>query len=104
MIGLQWAVSVGPASYDRTACPRWAAHFSHHPTLLPYLTLTRNLVSGDSSMTEQATTPRHVLVTGSTGAIGQPLIRFLQGRGHTVRGLARRPTPGLTDYVEADLI
>jgi nucleoside-diphosphate-sugar epimerase len=44
-----------------------------------------------------------VLVTGSTGAIGQPLIRHLQERGHVVRGFARRPTPGLEDYVEADL-
>lgn len=47
--------------------------------------------------------PVNVLVTGSTGAIGQPLIEHLQARGHTVRGFARRPTPGLTDYVEADL-
>jgi uronate dehydrogenase len=60
-------------------------------------------------MTDQTTTlpptatPRRVLVTGSTGAIGQPLSRFLQARGHTLRGFARRPTPGLTDYVEADL-
>jgi uronate dehydrogenase len=54
-------------------------------------------------MTEQAACPKHVLVTGSTGAIGQPLIRYLLGRGHQVRGFARRPTPGLTDYVEGDL-
>ncbi|MFN8526957.1 MAG: NAD(P)-dependent oxidoreductase [Chloroflexota bacterium] len=54
-------------------------------------------------MTEQTHTPRRVLVTGSTGAIGQPLCRHLQARGHTVRGFARRPTPGLTDFVEADL-
>ena len=43
------------------------------------------------------------LVTGSTGAIGQPLCSYLIERGHTVRGFARRPTPGLTDFVEADL-
>src|SRR3954471_14828833 len=54
-------------------------------------------------MPEQTTTPRRVLVTGSTGAIGQPLTRYLVARGHTVRGFARRPTPGLTDYVEGDL-
>ncbi len=54
-------------------------------------------------MAEQAVEPRKVLVTGSTGAIGQPLSRYLLGRGHTVRGLARRPTPGLDDYVEGDL-
>ncbi|MGE3913751.1 MAG: NAD-dependent epimerase/dehydratase family protein, partial [Chloroflexota bacterium] len=54
-------------------------------------------------MSDRAASPRRVLVTGSTGAIGQPLSRYLSGRGHTVRGFARRPTPGLTDYVEGDL-
>src|SRR5438270_10858050 len=54
-------------------------------------------------MTDTATTPKRVLVTGSTGAIGQPLIRHLAARGHAVRGFARRPTPGLTDYVTGDL-
>jgi putative NADH-flavin reductase len=51
----------------------------------------------------RAAEPRRVLVTGSTGAIGQPLCRYLVARGHTVRGFARRPTPGLTDYVTGDL-
>lgn len=54
-------------------------------------------------MTDRAASPKHVLVTGSTGAIGQPLIRHLLSRGHQVRGFARRPTPGLTEYVEGDL-
>ena len=54
-------------------------------------------------MTERASEPKHVLVTGSTGAIGQPLSRSLLGRGHAVRGFARRPTPGLDDFVEGDL-
>ena len=54
-------------------------------------------------MTDRAAAPKRVLVTGSTGAIGQPLSRHLTARGHTVRGFARRPTPGLTDYVEGDL-
>jgi uronate dehydrogenase len=54
-------------------------------------------------MTDRAAQPKRVLVTGSTGAIGQPLVRHLTSRGHTVRGFARRPTPGLTDYVTADL-
>src|SRR3954469_26058682 len=61
----------------------------------------------ESPMTDttiaRTTAPRRVLATGSTGAIGQPLTRHLLGRGHTVRGFARRPTPGLTDYVETDL-
>lgn len=52
---------------------------------------------------EQTTDPKKVLVTGSTGAIGQPVCQRLLARGHTVRGLSRRPTPGLTDYVEGDL-
>lgn len=51
----------------------------------------------------QTPTPRRVLVTGSTGAIGQPLCRYLLSRGHHVRGFARRPTPDLHDYVEGDL-
>jgi uronate dehydrogenase len=54
-------------------------------------------------MVERAVTPKRVLVTGSTGAIGQPVCKHLLARGHTVRGLARRPTPGLDDYVMGDL-
>src|SRR4051812_18447881 len=54
-------------------------------------------------MSDRAAEPRRVLVTGSTGAIGQPLCRYLLQRGHAVRGFARRPTPGLDDYVVGDL-
>jgi uronate dehydrogenase len=54
-------------------------------------------------MTDKATQPKRVLVTGSTGAIGQPVCRRLLERGHYVRGFARRPTPGLEDYVIGDL-
>jgi uronate dehydrogenase len=54
-------------------------------------------------MSERATDPRRVLVTGSTGAIGQPLARHLVARGHSVRGFARRPTPELADHVVGDL-
>lgn len=54
-------------------------------------------------MSEKAQQPKRVLVTGSTGAIGQPLCQYLQARGHTVRGFARRPTPELEDYVIGDL-
>ena len=46
---------------------------------------------------------KKVLITGSTGAIGAPLGPHLAARGHTVRGFARRPSPGLTDFVEGDL-
>lgn len=42
-------------------------------------------------------------MTGSTGAIGAPLAQHLLQRGHRVRGFARRPSPGLKDYVEGDL-
>lgn len=52
---------------------------------------------------QQPPIPRRVLVTGSTGAIGQPVCQHLLSRGHHVRGLARRPTPGLEDYVVGDL-
>jgi nucleoside-diphosphate-sugar epimerase len=54
-------------------------------------------------MSSPTITPQHVLVTGSTGAIGQPVCAWLRQRGHHVRGLARRPTPGLTDYIVGDL-
>ena len=54
-------------------------------------------------MTDKAANPKRVLVTGSTGAIGEPLGQYLLQRGHTVRGFARRPSPGLTDYVMGDL-
>lgn len=46
---------------------------------------------------------QQILVTGSTGAIGLPVARHLLSRGHAVRGFARRPTPGLADYVTGDL-
>jgi len=54
-------------------------------------------------MTDRAASPKRVLVTGSTGAIGQPFAQHLVGRGHTVRGFARRPSPGLEDFVVGDL-
>src|SRR2546421_616905 len=54
-------------------------------------------------MSERAAESKRVLVTGSTGSIGQPLIGYLQERGHSVRGFARRATPGLSDYVVGDL-
>jgi uronate dehydrogenase len=54
-------------------------------------------------MVERTATPKRVLVTGSTGAIGQPVCEHLLARGHTVRGFARRPTSGLDDYVQGDL-
>lgn len=54
-------------------------------------------------MSEQAIQPKRVLVTGSTGAIGEPVAQHLLARGHQVRGFARRPSPGLDDYVIGDL-
>jgi len=47
--------------------------------------------------------PKRILVTGSTGAIGQPVCRHLLARGHIVRGFARRPTPYVADHVIGDL-
>lgn len=57
----------------------------------------------EATMVDKTTTPKRVLVTGSTGAIGQPVCEHLMARGHAVRGFARRPTPGLDDYVMGDL-
>ncbi len=54
-------------------------------------------------MTEKAANPKRVLVTGTTGAIGEPLGQHLLQRGHYVRGFARRPSPGLEDFIEGDL-
>lgn len=54
-------------------------------------------------MSEKASASKRVLVTGSTGAIGQPVCKWLIQRGHTVRGFARRPTPNLDDYIMGDL-
>ncbi len=54
-------------------------------------------------MIRPTTEPRRVLVTGSTGAIGAPVCERLLARGHHVRGLARRPTPGVPDHVAGDL-
>src|SRR6185295_3116655 len=54
-------------------------------------------------MSEIAAQPKRVLVTGSTGAIGEPVAQHLLARGHHVRGFARRPSPGLEDYVVGDL-
>jgi len=44
-----------------------------------------------------------VLITGSAGAIGQPVCRELLARGHRVRGFDRVPTAGVADAVVADL-
>ena len=44
-----------------------------------------------------------VLVTGSSGRIGQAVVKELGGRGHTVRGFDLVPTPGLPDMVLGDL-
>ena len=52
---------------------------------------------------EQATTPRRVLVTGSAGAVGNAVCVELQARGHTVRGVDQRPTPNVEDAIEGDL-
>lgn len=47
--------------------------------------------------------PKTVLVTGSSGRIGQAVVAELTHRGHTVRGFDRVPTPGLDDGIMADL-
>lgn len=49
-------------------------------------------------------TPKKILVTGSSGAIGRPVCQHLIARGHTVRGFDLVPTPELDDCVVADLV
>jgi uronate dehydrogenase len=44
-----------------------------------------------------------VLVTGSAGAVGQPVCQELGRRGYTVRGLDRVPTPGVDEQVVGDI-
>ena len=53
--------------------------------------------------TERTTHPQRVLVTGSTGAIGNAVCVALQERGHIVRGADRRPTQHVADVVQGDL-
>jgi uronate dehydrogenase len=47
--------------------------------------------------------PRRILVTGASGAIGTPVCRHLQERGHRVRGFALEAHPDLEDSVVGDL-
>jgi uronate dehydrogenase len=54
-------------------------------------------------MNAKASQPQKVLVTGSTGAIGSVVSQRLLARGHHVRGFARKPSRGLTDYIVGDL-
>lgn len=54
-------------------------------------------------MSAETPNPKHILVTGSAGAIGQPVCRWLQQRGHDVRGFDRHPTAGVEDAVVGDL-
>src|SRR5215510_5370742 len=44
-----------------------------------------------------------ILVTGSSGRIGQAVVRELQRRGRPVRGFDLTPTPGLADMVAGTL-
>lgn len=44
-----------------------------------------------------------VLVTGSSGRIGQAVVQELRTRGHNVRGFDIVPTPGLSNMVVGDL-
>ena len=44
-----------------------------------------------------------VLVTGSAGHVGRPVVRELTSRSHSVRGFDRVPTPELADAVVGDI-
>ncbi len=76
---------------------RWA------PITNSPISLSQNRRKCDLPMSVKTTDPKRVLVTGSTGAIGQPVCQSLLARGHYVRGFARRPTPGVKDFVMGDL-
>ena len=52
---------------------------------------------------ETTITPKRVLVTGSTGAVGKPVCARLMARGHFVRGFARRQTEGVSESVQGNL-
>lgn len=54
-------------------------------------------------MSKDASQPKRVLVTGSTGEIGSVVAQHLLSRGHHVRGFARRASKDLEDYVVGDL-
>ena len=54
-------------------------------------------------MSQKAGKHKRVLVTGSAGAIGQIVCRWLRARGHHVRGFDLRPSTGLEDFVVGDL-
>lgn len=47
--------------------------------------------------------PQRVLVTGASGAIGTPVCRHLQARGHHVRGFSLEEHPDLEDQIAGDL-
>jgi len=47
--------------------------------------------------------PYSVLVTGSSGRIGQAVVAELRRRDHRVRGFDRMPAPGLADFVVGDI-
>ena len=46
----------------------------------------------------------HVLVTGSAGAVGRPVCRELERRGHAVRGFDLAATPGVSDSMRGDIV
>lgn len=54
-------------------------------------------------MVTLAETPKKVLVTGSSGAIGLPVCQHLIARGHTVRGFDLVATAELDDCIVGDL-
>jgi uronate dehydrogenase len=54
-------------------------------------------------MNTQTKQSKRVLVTGSTGEIGEVVAQHLLSRGHHVRGFSRSPSPGLKDYIVGDL-
>lgn len=54
-------------------------------------------------MPDQPTQKHTVLITGSSGAVGTPVVRKLVERGHTVRGLNRKGTDGPEESIKGDI-
>jgi len=62
-----------------------------------------DLMSKHDCAIHKLSMPHSVLVTGSSGRIGQAVVAELSRRGHRVRGFDRIPTPGLPECVVGDL-
>ena len=54
-------------------------------------------------MRKTTVTPKQILVTGASGAIGTPVCRHLLSLGHHLRGFSKEQHPDLQDQITDDL-